>query len=125
MVIFLIIFLLIINLYISYRLDTWSRDLNTDFTLGNCLFGAVKLTTNADLDKYGCSAYDIGFDARSQLLFPDGSWAENVIIFGVENSSSVHVDNKKKDIVDLGEGPIQGLGDATGTTEVKYPIDFT
>ena len=25
----------VINLYISYKLDTSSRDLNTDFTLGN------------------------------------------------------------------------------------------
>ena len=28
------------------------RDLNTDFTLGNFLLGSVKLTKNADLDKY-------------------------------------------------------------------------
>ena len=35
-----------VNLYISYRLDTWSRDLNTDFELDNCFFGAVKLTKN-------------------------------------------------------------------------------
>ena len=32
----------IIDLYISYTLDTWSRDLNTDFRLGNCLFGDAK-----------------------------------------------------------------------------------
>ena len=42
----------IVNVYISSKLDTCSRDLNTDFTLGNCLFGAVKLTKNADPDKY-------------------------------------------------------------------------
>ena len=28
----------VVNLYISYELDVWSKDLNTDFTLGNaCL----------------------------------------------------------------------------------------
>ena len=32
----------VVNLNTSYKLDTWSRDLNTDFTLGNCLFEAVK-----------------------------------------------------------------------------------
>ena len=32
---------------------------------------------------------------------------KNVIIFGVDMSSSVHVDNKKKDILILGEGPTQ------------------
>ena len=35
----------------SYTPDTWSKDLNTDFTLGNCLFEAMKLTKNADPDK--------------------------------------------------------------------------
>ena len=34
---------------------------------------------------------------------------ENAIIFGVDMSSSMHIDNKKKDILILGEGPIQGL----------------
>ena len=29
---------------------------NTDFTLVNCLFGSVKLTKNADLDKYKIAA---------------------------------------------------------------------
>ena len=31
--------------------------------------------------------------------------------------SSVHVDNKKKDILILGEGPAQGLDDTTLTAE--------
>ena len=47
----------IINLYISYTLDTWSRDLNTGFTLNNCLFGSVELTKNVDPDKYKHSGY--------------------------------------------------------------------
>ena len=40
-------------------------------------------------------------------------------------SSSVHVDNKNKDILILGEGPTQGLDDATLTAEAKYWINFT
>ena len=39
-------------------------------------------------------------------------------------SSSVHVDNKKKNILILGEGPAQGLDDTTLTAEAKYPINF-
>ena len=31
-----------ISLYISYILNQWSENLNTDFTLGNCLFGSVE-----------------------------------------------------------------------------------
>ena len=41
------------------------------------------------------------------------------------NSSSVHVDSRNKNILVLGEGPTQGLDNATITTEVKYPINFT
>lgn len=44
-----------------------SKDLNTKFTLGDCLFGAVKSTKNVDPDKYVYSGYDIGFDARSNF----------------------------------------------------------
>ena len=73
-----------------HTLDTWSKDLNTDFRLGNCLFGAVKLTKNTDPDKWKYSGYGIGFDSRSEFLWSDRSYGENVIIFGVVNSSSAH-----------------------------------
>ena len=84
------------KLYITYELDTWSRNLSTDFTLGNCLIGAMKFTKNVDLDKYGYSGYCMGFDSRSQLSWSDGSWGKNVIIFGTDDGFSLHVDNKKK-----------------------------
>ena len=59
----------IVNLYISYRLNIWSKHLNPDFILYNCLFGAVKWTKNAEFDKYGHSGYGIGFNARSQYFY--------------------------------------------------------
>ena len=111
----------IVNLYITFELDAKSRDLNTDFTLGNCLFGAVKLTKNTDLDKYGYSGYGIGFDARSWL---DGSLGKNVIILGVDMKPSEHVDNKNKDTLNLGEVPKHGLDDIRITAEAKYLINF-
>ena len=60
--------------------------------------------TNADLDKYKYTGYGIGFDSRSEFLFIYGSYGKNVIIFGADMSSSVHVDNKGKDILILGKG---------------------
>ena len=39
-------------------------------------------------------------------------------------SSSAYVDNKKKDILILGEEPTQGLDDTKLTAEAKYPINF-
>ena len=42
----------VVNLFIVYELDTWPRDLNAKFAQGDCLFGAVTLTKNADPNKY-------------------------------------------------------------------------
>ena len=65
------------------------RDLITDFTLNSCLFGSVKLAKNADLDKYKCSGYGIGFGSRSEFPFSDESVGENVISFGADMSSVI------------------------------------
>ena len=46
-----------LNLYITNKLDVYSRDFKTDFTISNCLFGAVKLTKNVDRDKYRYSVF--------------------------------------------------------------------
>ena len=42
-----------------------------------------------------------------------------MLIFGADMSSSIHVDNKKKDILVLGRGPTQGL-ESTFTAEKMY-----
>ena len=80
--------------------------------LGSCLFGSVKPTKNADLDKYKYSSYSIGFDSHSEFSSTYGKMSrKNVIIFGVDMSLSLHIDNKNKDMLILGEGPTQGLDD--------------
>ena len=48
-------------LYIFYKINPQLRNLNTNFTLYSCLFGSLKLTKNADVDKYQYSSYDIEF----------------------------------------------------------------
>ena len=87
-------------------------------TLGHCLFGSVKLTKIADLDKYKYTGYGIGFDSCSEFLFTDGSYRKNVIIFGADLSAHLSV-------LIISEGPIQGLDDTTLTAEAKFSIDFT
>ena len=66
--------------------------------LKNCLFGAVTLTKNADIDKYGYSGYGIAFDRRGSFPFPGGRYGQNILIFEVDMSFSVHIDNKKRHI---------------------------
>ena len=41
----------VINLYISYILNPWLKNLNTDLTLNNLFFGYGRRTKNTNLDK--------------------------------------------------------------------------
>ena len=112
----------IVNIYMVYEL-TGSSSHSDEPTLKNCLFGAVTLTKNADIEKYGYSGYGIGFDRRSSFSFPGGGFGQNVLIFGADMSSSAHIDNKKKDILVLGKEPTQGLEHKL-TAEKMYSINL-
>ena len=87
------------------------------------MFGAVRLIKITDIDKYGYSVYEIGFDRISSFSFPNEGFGQNVIIFGIDMSSSAHVDNNKKDVLILAKGPTQRLGN-TLTAEKMYLINF-
>ena len=63
----------VVNIYIVYELGASSSS-DSDPTLKNCLFGAVTLTKNADIDKYGYSGYGIGFDKITNFIFFISSW---------------------------------------------------
>ena len=104
-----------VQIYIFYELGASSSN-DSDPTLKNCLFGAVTLTKNADVEKYGYSGNRIGFDRRRRFSFPGGRFCQNVLILGVDMSFSAHIDNQKKDILVLGIGPTQAL-EHTLTTE--------
>ena len=86
----------------------WDRGYDDYSTLENTLFSEVKLVKTADIDQYKLFGYGIGFD-RDGTSSGANKFGENVIIFGVDMSTSVHVDNKKQDILILGERPPQGL----------------
>ena len=84
-----------VNVYIVFDLSAFGSNDN-DSTLKNCLFGAVTLTKNTDINKYKYIGYGIGFDRRSSLSFPGGGFGQNVLIFGADMSSSAQINNKKK-----------------------------
>ena len=111
----------LVNIYIVYEINKTDNTTISNLALENCLFGAVTLTKNADIDKYGYSGYGIGFDRRSRFSFSGGGFGQNVIIFGVDMSFSTHIINK--DILVLRKGPTQGLEHAL-TAEKIYPINF-
>ena len=100
-----------VNIYIVYEM-TKKNPVSSYPTLENCLFGAVKLAKNPDIDNYKYSGYGIGFDRRGQFSFGDG-FGQNVIIFGADMSSSVHTNNITRNILVLGKDFIQGIDNTT------------
>ena len=113
----------VVNIYIVYEISK-SINISDYLTLENCLIGAVTLTKNADIDRYGYSGYEIGFDRHGSFPFPGTGLGRNVIIFGVDMSSPTKIDNRKKDILILGKGPTQGLEHLLSAEKI-YSIDFT
>ena len=114
-----------INLFIVYELGRWSQDWNVDFTEKYFLFGVVKLTKNGDGDEDSYSGYSIGFDSRSHFSYLNFDCGKNVVIFGVDNSSSQYIDHKEKYLLVLAEGLIKELQNAAITEKAKYSINFS
>ena len=114
----------IVNIYIVYEINKNDNTTSSDPTLENCLFGAVSLTKNADINKYKYSGYGTGFDRHGSFSFPGTGLGRNVIIFGEDMSSSTKIDNRKKDILILVKDPTQGL-EHTLSAEKMYSINIT
>ena len=67
-------------MYIVYEISK-NYNISSYPTLENCLFVAVNLTINADIDKYKYSGYGIGFDTFGGFSFGNGL-GKNCIISG-------------------------------------------
>ena len=113
----------IVNIYIVYKLITSS--INIGITLRKCLFGVVKLTRNADIDKCKYVGYGIGFDSRGSFSHPSRGDGRNVIIFGADMSSSAHANNKLNNVLMLDKSFIQGINGTTIYAGKMYSPNFT
>ena len=113
----------IVNIYIVY--ETTPDIKTSSITLENCLFGAIKLTKNFDIDKYKYSGDGIRFDSGGSFSHPSGGNGTNVIIFGADLSNYVHANNKVNNILVLGKGFIQGINDTAIYAEKMYSTNFT
>ena len=49
----------IVNAYIVYNLDYWTRKLLNNFVLRNCLFVGTNIINNSDKSRYVYSGYSI------------------------------------------------------------------
>ena len=113
----------VVNLYIVYEISK-STNISDYPALEDCLVGSVSLAKNADIDNYGYSEYGVGFDRHGSFSSPDTGLGRNVIISGVDMSSSATINNRKKDILILGKGETQEL-EHTLSAEKMYLINFT
>ena len=87
----------VVNVFIVYELDTWSKNFNAYFTLKDCL----------EL-------------IQINIIFSvSNNWGKNAIILEVDSSLSLHFDNNKK------KYPTQELDDTKITAEGNYFINFT
>ena len=81
----------VISIYVVYKLDPISSTRNTDYTIQNALFGAMKISKNTDSSKNNYTRYCLCFDEGGEFghtvrqgNFDRTTNAKNVIIFGVD-----------------------------------------
>ena len=93
------------------------------FILGNVLCGTVNLAKYAYKNEYKYSGYGVGFNNNG--IFPEsiGRFGKNIIIFGADMNSVVHV-NKRENILIFGKRPTDRSDDTTLTAEKEHLINF-
>ena len=67
--------------------------------------------------------YKIAFDGANWLNY-DNDFAQNVVIFGADNSSSTHAENRINNFLLLGERSIYDVNERFGAPEKKFSINF-
>ena len=102
------------SFYIVHGIKLWP------YYVDNEKFGTVKLTKYRDADKYFYFGYDILFDVCGTFPLSNVRIGKNIIIFDANLSSSVYVDNEKKNILNFVKGPKQGLDNTTLSAEAEY-----
>ena len=122
----------VINFYVVYKLDPISSSRNTDYTIQNALFGAMKITKNADYSKNNYTGYGLCFDEGGefghtvkQCNFNRTTNARNVIVFGADMSSGIHATNRANNIYVMSKEFIQGINDTTIYAEKLFHNNFT
>ena len=108
-----------VNVCIDYDLLVWSKNLTSSFRFKNCLFGPTSVVKTNDKENYIYSGYGITFGSAGSRSFED-NFARNVVIFGADNSSSPHSDNRKNNFLILGQGPTYGINENFGLLEEMF-----
>ena len=84
----------------------------------------TNIVKNSDKGKHVYSCYGIAFGEKGEWSFGN-DYAGNVIISGVDNSSSSHTNNLKNNFLILGEGDTFGMNGGFGAPQKKFTINFS
>ena len=101
----------VINIYCVYELEPIASSRDTTLTIQNTLFGAMEITKNADTSKYKYKGYGLCFDEGGTFNMGNINNGRNVLIFGVDESSLAHSNNKANNIFVMGDGIAQEIND--------------
>ena len=92
----------------------------------------MKITKNTDSSKNNYTRYGLCFDEGGEFghtgkqgNFGRTTSAKNLIIFGVDMSSSIHATNRANNIYVMGKEFIQGINDTTIYAEKLFHNNFT
>ena len=115
----------VINIYCVYQIEPISSSRDDTFTVQNALFGAMQITKNVDTSKYKYKGYGISFDKGGTFSKGNINNGRNGLIFGVDESSLVHANNKANNIYVMGDVFVQGINDTTLYAEKIHRQNFT
>ena len=122
----------VINIYVIYKLDAISSTINTNYIYSKCFIWSYEITKNTDSSKNNYTWYDLCFGVEGafghtvrQGNFNRVTNAKNVIIFGVDTSSSIHATNRANNIYVMGKEFIQGINGTTIYAEKLFHNNFT
>ena len=73
----------------------------------------MKITKNADTNKYKYKGYGICFDGDGLFSIGNINNRRNAVIFGVHEDSVIHSNNKANNIFIMGDDFMQGINDTT------------
>ena len=82
------------------------------------MFVATNRVKNNEEENYAYSGYGIAFGWKGSWSFDNDS-TRNIVIFGVDNSSSSHTNSQKKWFFSLSEGPTYAITGSLGSPEKK------
>ena len=115
----------VINIYCIYKINPIASTRDDTFTVQNVLFGAVEITKNADTSKYKYKGYSVCFEEGGTFSMGNINNGRKVLIFGVDESSLVHSNNKVNNIYVMGDGIVHGINDTTLYAGKTYSQNFT